>query len=106
MINYYSDFALYSAVFCYLYSITQIPIGDAITRIVANLVLQGRTIINKLHCIAVISEVNGIVLVTRQASIFNSCEEDNNTGKEFEYYTAVAMKTIQNMNKNYVCLRF
>ena len=31
MINYYGDFALYKAGVCYLYSITRIPIGDAIT---------------------------------------------------------------------------
>ena len=47
--------------------------------------LKTKTIINKLHRIALISEVNGIILVTRPPSIFNSCEEDNNTGKEFEY---------------------
>ena len=94
MFNYYTDFALYIAVICYFYLITQIPIGDTITTfslfllttsIVANLVLKTKTIINKLHRIALISEVNGIILVTRPPSIFNSCEEDNNTGKEFEY---------------------
>ena len=124
--NYCNVFALYGDVILYFYPITQIRIGDATTTfslylvtavIIPNLVLKGKTIINELHFIALISEVIDIILVTQPPSIFTSGDEGNNNGKEFGYCTAVfgtilagfsliSMKTIDNMNTNYLVLRF